>query len=377
MADYLIYDVVITTITPLHIGSGTELLNEYDYVIRKGQEQTWRINDDALLDAVYTDDPRFAEQLARSRPSELLGPESYRKDSGLFRYVLRGTPRSTGEGAQLREQLKDALDRPYLSGSTLKGALRTALGWYLWGEHKLAPEGGQLNRRREYAAQGYEQCLFGKDPKQDLMRALQVSDSEPIDAGRLMVANARVINRRGELKAPIEMEAILPESTFRTTIKIDRQLFSDWAKAGGLNLQGGESLEQLARIVRQHTHDHVTREAQWFAAAQDGVRLAQFYQQLAQAKVSSRHFLVALGWGTGWENKTFGTRLLASKPFMQHILREYRLNRTRSSSNDRSKEINFPTSRRVFVGVVQGADGQRKEMPQAAPGWCLVEMKER
>ena len=61
MADYLIYDVVITTITPLHIGSGTELLNEYDYVIRKGQEQTWRINDDALLDAVYTDDPRFAE----------------------------------------------------------------------------------------------------------------------------------------------------------------------------------------------------------------------------------------------------------------------------------------------------------------------------
>jgi len=375
MADYLIYNVTITTITPLHIGSGAELLNEYDYVIRKGQ--TWRINEDALLDAVYTDDPHFAEQLARSRPSELLGPESPSEDSGFFRYVLRGTPRSTGEGAQLREQLKDAFDRPYLPGSTLKGALRTALGWYLWGAHKLEPESRLLNRRREYAAQDYEHRLFGKNPNHDLMRALQVSDSAPIDASRLMVANARVINRRGELKAPIEMEAIAPESTFRTTIKVDRQLFSDWAKAGGLNLPGGALLEQLAQVVGKHTQEHVEREAKWFAGASGALRLNQFYQQLAQAKTSNRRFLIALGWGTGWEDKTFSTRLLASKPFTQHILREYRLSRTRTNDDSRDKEINFPASRRVFVGLAPDADGRRKEMPQAAPGWCLVEMKER
>jgi CRISPR-associated protein Csm5 len=376
MADYAIYDVTVTTITPLHIGSGRELLNEYDYAIQKGR--TWRINEDALLDAQDADDPRVAEQLARSRPVQLLKPLDYQEGSPFFRYSLRGAPRSTGEGAQLREQLKDAYDRPYLPGTTLKGALRTALGWYMWEARQLQPEGRNLNRKREFAARQYEQALFGKDPNHDLLRALQVSDSEPLGADRLMVANARVINRRGELKAPIEMEAIASESVFHLTVKIDRQLFSDWAKAGGLTLRGDKLLEQLPQVVSRHTQERVAREAVWFAKAEGGVRIAQFYQQLAQAKTSNRRFLIALGWGTGWEDKTFGTRLLASKPFMQHILTEYRLSRSRSRNQpERDVEIRFPSSRRVFVGLVQDERGQRREVPQAAPGWCLVEMKVR
>ncbi len=300
MADYAIYDVTVTTITPLHIGSGRELLNEYDYAIQKGR--TWRINEDALLDAQDADDPRVAEQLARSRPVQLLKPLDYQEGSPFFRYSLRGAPRSTGEGAQLREQLKDAYDRPYLPGTTLKGALRTALGWYMWEARQLQPEGRNLNRKREFAARQYEQALFGKDPNHDLLRALQVSDSEPLGADRLMVANARVINRRGELKAPIEMEAIASESVFHLTIKIDRQLFSDWAKAGGLTLRGDKLLEQLPQVVSRHTQERVAREAVWFAKAEGGVRIAQFYQQLAQTKVGNRRFLIALGWGTGWED---------------------------------------------------------------------------
>jgi CRISPR-associated protein Csm5 len=376
MADYAIYDVTVTTITPLHIGSGRELLNEYDYAIQKGR--TWRINEDALLDAQNVDDPKIAAQLARTRPKELLRPEDYHEGSAFFRYSLRGAPRSTGEGAQLREQLKDAYDRPYLPGTTLKGALRTALGWYMWEARQLQPEGRNLNRKREFAARQYEQALFGKDPNHDLLRALQVSDSEPLGADRLMVANARVINRRGELKAPIEMEAVTSESVFHLTVKIDRQLFSDWAKAGGLTLRGDKLLEQLPQVVSRHTQERVAREAAWFAKAEGGVRIAQFYQQLAQTKAGNRRFLIALGWGTGWEDKTFGTRLLASKPFMQHILTEYRLSRSRSrNQSERDAEIRFPSSRRVFVGLVQDERGQRKEVPQAAPGWCLVEMRAR
>lgn len=376
MAEYTIYDVTVTTITPLHIGSGGELLNDYDYVIRNGR--TWRINEDALLDARNVDDPKIAEQLARTKPAQLLEPKDYHEGSPYFRYILRGAPRSTGEGAQLREQLKDAYDRPYLPGTTLKGALRTALGWYLWDARKLQPESRLLNRKREFAARQYEQTLFGKDPNHDLLRALQVGDSEPLGADRLMVANARVINRRGDLKAPIEMEAVAPESVFHLTMKLDRQLFSDWAKAGGLNLRGDKLLEQLAQVVGRHTQERVTREAAWFAKTQGGVRIAQFYQQLAQTRTGNRRFLIALGWGTGWEDKTFGTRLLADKPFMQHILREYRLTRARQQDKqDKDAAIIFPTSRRVFVGLVQDERGQRKEMPHAAPGWCLVELKER
>jgi CRISPR-associated protein Csm5 len=374
MADYVCYDVTVTTITPVHIGSGRELLHAYDYVVR--DRRTWRINEDALLDAQNVDDPRLAEQLARSRPAELLKPGDFREGSPFFRYVLLGQPRSVGEGAQLREQLKDAFDRPYLPGSTLKGALRTALGWYAWGERKLQPETRQLNRDRRFAAQRYEQMLFGRDPNHDLLRALQVSDSEPIGVDRLMVANAQVINRQGKLQAPIEMEAIRPESAFRLTIKIDRQLFSRWAQQRDLQLRGGEMLERLPQIVGNYARQHCSREATWFKNVQGGTRIVQFYQQLAQTNTGSKRFLIALGWGTGWENKTFGTRLLASREFMQRILQDYSLSRGKQRNNE-AQAIAFPTSRRVFVGVTEDAQGGRKETAQAVPGWCLVEMSLR
>ncbi|MCC9078458.1 type III-A CRISPR-associated RAMP protein Csm5 [Litorilinea aerophila] len=370
MADYALYDVTVMTLTPVHIGSGRELWHEYDYVIRN--RRTWRINEDALLDAQDVEDLRLAEQLAQSRPAELLKPGDFREDSPFFRYVLLGQPRSTDEGAQLREQLKDAFDRPYLPGSTLKGALRTALGWYAWGQRKLEPEGRLLDRDRRFAARQYEEILFGKDPNHDLLRALQVSDSEPLDVDRLMVANARVINRRGELKAPIEMEAIRPDSAFRLTIKIDRQLFSEWAQRQKLRLSGGELLEQLPRVVGTYVCQHCGREAAWFNGIRDGTRIAQFYQQLAQAKIGDRQFLIALGWGTGWENKTFGSRLADNPAFMQHILQHYRLRRGRRQNNA-GQGIAFPTSRRVFVDVTKDGQGRRRETVQAAPGWCLVE----
>ena len=131
MADYSLYTLKVTTITPLHIGSGEELLNEYDFAVYNGQ--TWRINEAALLEAQNADDPRLAERLARTPPAQLLDkPTDFRPGSPCFRYVVKGVPRSALAGAQVREQLKDTFDRPYLPGSSLKGALRTALAWHAW-----------------------------------------------------------------------------------------------------------------------------------------------------------------------------------------------------------------------------------------------------
>ena len=56
MPDAIHYQAKLTTVSPLHIGSGKTLLNEYDFVACKGY--TWRINDDALLDAQQVEDPR-------------------------------------------------------------------------------------------------------------------------------------------------------------------------------------------------------------------------------------------------------------------------------------------------------------------------------
>ncbi len=367
---YIVYDVTVSTLTPVHIGNGVELLNEYDYVIRNGR--TWRINEDALLEAQDVEDPAVAERLARTPPGHLLEAQDFREDSGFFRYVLRGAPRATGEGAQLREQLKDVFDRPYLPGSSLKGALRTAIAWHAWAAARLQPDLRRLGHRRKWAGQGYERRLLGRDPNHDLLRALHVSDSQPLDPSALLILNARVITRGGNLAAPIEMEAIRPDTEFKLTLKLDLALFSDWARRHGLNLRGQEWLEQLPAVVHAHAMDHAQREAAWFKGIRGAVTVAQFYQQLAGARPGRQRFLAALGWGTGWEGKTFGSRLQADKRFMERIVEDYSLARGRRHPGDP-----FPKSRRVAVRIGRDPQGQVVEMPVSPLGWCLVEMVER
>ncbi len=373
MPEYVIYDVTVSLLTPLHIGTGRDLLHQYDYAIHNGK--TWRINEDALLDAQDVDDPRLVAQLAQRPPVELLNKSDFQEGSPFFRYVLRGTPRSSAEGAQLKEQIKDAYDRPYLPGSSLKGALRTAIAWYGWGQGRFRPEISRLGRSRKWAAVDYERQLLGKNPNHDLLRALQVGDSDSVDGSALMVLNARVLNRIGKLSgAPVEMEAIRPDTSFRLRMKLDRALFSDWAKHGGLNLAGASWLLQLGDVVQAHSTDRIQRELAWFKQMKGMERVVGFYQQLANVapRLGGRRFLVELGWGTGWQSKTFGSRLQADQRFMERIIDDYRLARGRRQQGDP-----FPKSRRAAVAFRRDPRGSVSETPASPLGWALVEMKER
>ena len=370
MAAYTIHDLTVSVLTPLHIGTGRELLNEYDYSIHGGR--TWRLNESALLDAQDVEDPALVEKLSQTPPAQLLRSPDYRPDSGLFRYVLRGTPRSQAAGAQLREQIKDVFDRPYLPGSSFKGALRTALAWNIWQERHIQPEMSKLGRRRQWVAQRYEQDIFGPDPNRDFLRALHVSDSAPVDPERLLILNARVLNRRGGLAAPIEMEAVAPDTQFHLTLKVDDALFSDWAVHNRLRLNGADWLTDLSRAVRNHSLTLARQERTWFSAIDSARQVAGFYHQIANVRLPARRFLISLGWGTGWASKTFGPHLQQHPDFMERIVRDFRLARGRRQPGDP-----FPKSRRVVVQISRDRQGRPLETPATPLGWCLVEMKER
>jgi len=370
MPDYRLYHLTISVLTPLHIGNGRELMHEYDYALYRGN--TWRLNEAALLEAqAGIEDPRYVEMLSKTPPARLLKESDYAPQSPFFRYVIRGVPRSQAEGAVVREQIKDPFDRVYLPGSSLKGALRTALAWYAWRERGMRPDVAKLGRDRRFAAQRFERELFGADPNHDLLRALQVSDSQALPPNEaLMLINARVLNRGGSLGAPIEAEAIRPDRKFEMTLKIDRQLYSDWARRHGLNLREGQWLDHLVSVVRAYAQQRIADELQWYRAAQNAQRLVDFYQRLNTAQLAENAFLLELGWGTGWESKTLGSHLKRDSGFMQHIIRTYRLGRGNYGLNNP-----FPKSRRVVMSYQRDANGKvLGEQPALPLGWVLVEM---
>ena len=366
MPDYAIYTVTVDVLTPLHIGSGRTLLHQYDYVVHKGR--TWRLNEDALLEEQKVDDPHMADILAQRPPAELLRLEDFVEGSPLFRYVLKGVPRAQGEGAALQEQLKDPYDRPYLPGSSLKGALRSAIARYAWEQLGLEPDKRMLKRSRKWAGQTYERRIFGKDPNHDLMRALHVGDSEPVGTDRLAVFNVQVFNRGGASEGPpIEVEGIRPKTVFTLTVKVDLALFSNWAQKHGLRLNGEEWLERLPLVVQASSRALMEREVDWLRRMPNMASAISLYRKLLSLNLPAYRCPLPLGWGTGWPSKTFGVHLQEDQRFMAHIIHTYRLTKGRWEEGDP-----FPKSRRMAVKFRQ------RRIDSAAPmGWVMLTFRKR
>lgn len=380
--NYKLYDLTVSVITPLHIGNGITLLKDYDYAVH--DKKTWRINESALLEAQDIDDPEIRQKLIENPrpPAEFLIATDYKNKPEYFRYVLNGEPRSTKEGAPVQEQIKDVYDQPYLPGSSLKGALRTAIAWVVWEEEGLVPDIDMLKNEKgklpvpKKAAQNYEKQIFREkvldsmsDIEADFMRALQVSDGKLITqtgnknlADYLELINIYVKKRGDDIDnaIPIEAEAIKAGTKFSITLKIDTALFSkNWAKEKRLAEKGERWLNNLPEILQKYMASYWEYESNWHEGEYIE-KVDKYYRE----KAKGDRFLLQLGAGTGWRNKTFGSRLLANsdynEEFVYTVLEDLKV--TKEAPADLEA---FPTTRSV------------KDKPLEPLGWVLVEMEER
>ena len=353
------YTLDLMTLSPLHIGSGRELLRDYDYVVHRGR--TWRIDEDALLDAALGQG-KFDETLLRRPAAELLQSTDFLPDSALFRYVVRGTPRSKREGARLREQIKDVFDQPYLPGSSLKGAFRTALFDWALAQNLRALDTRRLKQSRKWAAQPIERALLGRNPNYDLLRALHVADSASLDPNQsLSIENAQVLTGQ-QPGSPIEVEALRPKVQLHTSVKLDLSLFTDQAER---KLHLGDRLQWLKNLMavcRARVTPILAAERDWFVRFHPGSPITGFYAQLHEwvTRIRDECCLLQVGWGGGWLNKTVGLRLDDRQ--REEVIRRYRLAR-----GSRRRGDPFPKSRRVVFDT--------RGQPIAPLGWMLVEMK--
>jgi hypothetical protein len=153
-------------------------------------------------------------------------------------------------------------------------------------------------------------------------------------------------------------------------LKLDIALFSDWARQYGLRLNGENWLKALPEICRAYTRQRIQQELKWFANIPAANRLLSAYQQLGQAHLGGNQFLIQLGWGTGWDGKTYGARLKADPRYMQEIIQRYNMARGMRKQDDP-----FPKSRRAAMSVTTSPQGQRSNIPAVPLGWVLVTLE--
>ena len=356
------FELEITVLSPLHVGSGRELLRGYDFVAHQGR--TWRIDEDALLEAALGGGA-FDDALMRRPAAELLRSEDFEPGSGLFRYVIEGTPHARSEGSQVVEQVKDAFDRPYLPGSSLKGALRTVLAWGMYDAEERQPDLGRLKRRRSWAAQPLEQALFGRDPNHDWLRALRVRDSAPLPADEhLALQGVRIYPTagRGGPGLDVDVEAVKRGAVFRAQLTLESYGFES-GQAARLGWRGKRRwVKQLPLLGKRHAQQRLLIEANYFRDHNGPPGASRFYYEMIErlAGLPQDTFLVQVGWGAGWESKTLGSGMVRQHDAQfERLVSQYRMTKER----DRRPGDPFPRSRHLALV------GGRPALPM---GWVEV-----
>lgn len=368
----------IELLSPLHIGTGTDLLEGVDWIQRDGY--VYVADQDALLEAVFDrageegrSDAAIATAIAGMTLNDLveagyLTEEDFapgKKKSPLFRYRLRGMPAMN----QVSEQIKDVYGQPYLPGSSLKGALRTVLAVGGATVQKLRFD--RLGRSRSWAAQPVERELFGRNPNYDLLRALQVSDSGPVSPDQLSLERVNIYPTAGQRTQygrqrglDIDVETLRQGTALQMPIKIEGYLFGDQAER---ELRFGKRkswLLNLPKWGRTVAGQRMAAEVEFFQQRPDGRVVLGFYSRLAQTweGLDENEFLLQVGWGTGWLSKTFGELLQEDAQAFERLVKDYRLTMERG----RQAGDPFPRSRHlVRVG----------EHPAVPLGWMKVRLE--
>lgn len=315
----------VTLITPLHLGDGQEMSQNLDYLPAKEGLRVIRIDD--VLEGLL-DHPAAIREMG-NRGFDL---SQLAREGGVDlrpRYTLPYSGDRAPES--LRRFLKDGYGAPYLAGSTLKGAVRTAL-WTGLDRSQLPPA---RNFQHIKAYQRAVNGISGSDPHHDFLRPLSISDSPGIEPeGALRVEeikffnrlngdrpgwkdlpSRRNLNRFGEASG-LFVEAIKPDTTLYVQVRLDRNLTrGPGANALGLPpCNGLADFGGLSREINRHSLSIAEAERDFFGAfgAETGA-VTGFYNQLitgiqeiAKNPEHQETFVLRMAWGSGWRGMTGG-----------------------------------------------------------------------
>lgn len=379
----------IKLLSDLHIGTGTKLFEGLDWI-------EWADGYIYLSDQVAINDLVMQRGLADGRDERFvankitglslqdlmalgwLKADDIQAPSVHFPYRLRGKPATR----EIREEIKDIYGKPYLPGSTVKGALRTVLAGVAAEELQPKVSEDRLGRSRSWAAQPVERALFGADPNHDFLRMLQVSDSSPVAPSRVQLRQANIYPTAGETAygrskgVDVDLEVVAEGTEFQIPVHMPLELLgirrepdqgfeqrrlaeiTDWEKRK-------HWLTRLAVAGRAYARQQLIDEVTYFQERTDVPVVHGFYNGLVEtfSSLKKNQFLLRLGWGGGWHTKTISAYLRRDPENLESIIERYRLDPT----GKRSKGKPFPKSRHLL----RQPDGD----PGKPLGWVLVNVE--
>jgi len=379
-------------LSPVHVGT-EEHLGPQDVLYRDGALR--RVRPEPLLEVLQSS-PQLMDRYLRDGLggiADWLGRQTGLLDRVTV-YVAPAEREPRWQREPVRPFLADSLLRPYVPGTELKGAIRTAL---LWAFIQTHPDRAHLEGRvgreqdragaprdvkdRRFAGQWLTQSVLGQDPHHDLLRSLRVPDAGALLARHLRLLpviiaargrdGLRLLQRPRGGDRPSQYtddvrqavanfcECLTPEAGgVPVTVELDRFLSRgriarggassvprvlDWQdRILGLVDRWPEACNAFARHVAE-------AELRWWQEARRAApmglvalaeALVRFYADLLRRMTgeAAGSVYLNLGWGGGWRTKTVTEAFGDTR--VRQVVRRYNLDRGAGSRP-------FPKTRKV------------------------------
>lgn len=315
------YKITATTLTPLHIGSGRELQFNTDYLYFGLQKAIGVIEPEKLLQLIgpenidtwvgYINQRKGVDEYIRNVLKKNAAPEQF--SSRLI--AMRGTPVNQ---QNVKEQLHNGTGRPYVPGSSIKGALRTALLTILIAENPdfvKEFENLTIEKRRgkdvitEFKDSAITRNYIGQNPNHDFMRLLRVGDLHFETTECNLVKTINLTHKAWRFKNEINQFVECIPSSHKSQFTI--QLFNYGSMAGNLIHNNRDILfgTDFFDLINQHTERWIYNELVFWENEDRPEIVEPYYENLVELRrkfdnLQEGELMLKVGFGGGFASLT-------------------------------------------------------------------------
>jgi CRISPR-associated protein Csm5 len=362
---------ILRTLSPVHVGTGMSLRREIEIQKDQSCNRTLVFDMEAFFDCL----PHEAAGLA-AKVTNWIGLLN-RYKVPVERVCLHILPGTDFRSAELRLAIRDGSGRPLVPGSSLKGALRTAILRTLVDRNRdtdtdpIAEHLRQLNQNPKFAAQKLERQLLrpkGGDPKQDLLRSVVVCDAifarDKMGVRTVQLSSPRHDQPKRMTQYVMAVEALAPDSESEVEIALDNFLLQR-PELGFRSF--ALTWSSLSAWMRAHTLRLLKEDTEHFSSLGWSGIVTQLKE--VEHRIMSSHpesLPLRLGWGIGWCGTTGALVKAEQRPGLLDYYDGIRKRIGKHAGAAYSHGIAFPKSRRF-----SDPDGTANS-PQTF-GWILLE----
>lgn len=398
----------------LHIGSEVQRLSPFEYV--STSKFVYQPNAAVLARSLYHQGrlPDYLVAIAQRQSilpilEQAFGEDWARAPDGNGQPIFPKITRSLSwadskQISDLRPMIRNGFSQLYIPGSSIKGAIRTAIAYHLLKnadqfqvpqqkqlsaiELQLQQTMGSLRQKAKFADDSlFMNALFSdfelegdrsnvkNGPNTDLMRAVKVTDSEPLIERKIPLPNGKnrfenlpvtaevlVSSRYGDYRAKYRASiyAELARSVQTTfTITLNRHLLDQMHHSQGMKIPF-TSVAELLQICQDFAQDQWDEEHDYWQAIQNNANdldltgatrnldfgaIRDFYES------TTCPYALRLGWGTGMNGTTVGL-----------LLDEQLRSQLRDTCGIKAPGFEAPKSRRTIIDP--------KGEIRFVPGWA-------